>query len=98
MAEYDGGQAFPRPGYQFTHASGLSEYLAHEQGMSLRDYFAAKALQAEIITTCSDATPEAAESAQLAAGELGRSIIDHLAANAYEWADAMLRARNAGKE
>jgi hypothetical protein len=35
----DGGQAFPRAGYE--HASSVD-------GMSLRDYFAAKAMQARV--------------------------------------------------
>ncbi len=61
--------------------------------MTLRDYFAAKALQAEMITTFSDATPEAAQAFAEAANAAGREPEDHLAFNAYLIADAMLKAR-----
>jgi hypothetical protein len=61
----------------------------------LRDHFAAKAMQAEIITSTSDATPESAEALIEAAERDGRSAFDQLAFNAYQWADAMLKARSA---
>jgi hypothetical protein len=79
----DGGPAFPRE----------ADEAPDQRGMSLRDYFAAKALVAEIMTTCSDATPESAEDAVRAARKAGLTITEHLAQNAYTWADAMLRAR-----
>lgn len=64
-------------------------------GLTLRDYFAAKAMAAEMITTFSDATPEAAEAFAEAATAAGRSCEAHLAHNAYLIADAMLKARSA---
>ena len=65
-----GGPAFPRP------YSGTSQFA--QEGMTLRDYFAAKAMQAMISVwaTSVDAWNE-----------------DELAEWAYEQADAMLKAR-----
>lgn len=77
----DGGPAFP------VSTKGYPE------GMTLRDYFAAKAMQAEIITTWSDATPEAATAFVEAAAKADRTPEDHLAFNAYAIADAMLKER-----
>lgn len=74
----DGGPAFPIEG----HA-----------GMSLRDYFAAKAMHAEIVSTFSDATPESAEAFVRGASEAGHTPEQHLAVNAYRVADAMLKQR-----
>lgn len=61
-----------------------------ERLVALRDKFAAAALQAEIITTWSDATPEIR-----AADQAGISLAEHIARNSYRWADAMLKAREA---
>jgi hypothetical protein len=64
-----GGPAFP---LMFTHAT--TQY-----GMTLRDYFAAKAMQG-----------------MFASGNLPKSVQnDELASVAYEFADAMLKAREA---
>ena len=63
-----GGQAFP---LMFTHATT-------QEGMTLRDYFAAKALQG----IC-------------ASGPTHEWSNSRLAAEAYEMADAMLKAREA---
>lgn len=62
-------------------------YPSSSNGMSLRDYFAAKALPAVIA-----ATSAGQHSIQ---GKLfsGRSVVDALASEAYDLADAMLRAR-----
>jgi hypothetical protein len=88
----DGGPAFPKTGT--FHANGPAEYDSEDQdGMSLRDWFAGKAMQAEMITTFSDATPGAADAFSEAAAAAGRTPNEHLAANAYAIADAMLRAR-----
>ncbi len=64
----DGGAAFPT-------YNALSH--CDEGGMSLRDYFAAKAMQGFA------ADPQAA----------WKGGITEMAQRAYEWADAMLRAR-----
>lgn len=85
-----GGPAFPTQGMMTD-----SEVYLPATGMSLRDYFAAQAMQAEIITSSSDATPESAQALVAAAEKAGRSPQRHLAHNAYEWADAMLAEREA---
>jgi hypothetical protein len=68
----DGGTAFPLP---------ATEMHGFEAGMSLRDYFAAKALAAMIGHEGKDYSN---------CGAIG---VPKLAAWAYEYADAMLRAR-----
>lgn len=83
----DGGRAFPRP----AGWNGLTNFEEHssnepEDGMSLRDYFAAKALQAML--------------GNQAALEALHEVVpteksdDALANRAYFFADAMLKARN----
>jgi len=62
--------------------------------LPLRDRFAGLAMHAHLIT---DTVPGEACNALLEAAQLaGRHPLDHLALNAYEAADAMLRARAAG--
>ncbi|TAL72854.1 MAG: hypothetical protein EPN79_02090 [Burkholderiaceae bacterium] len=62
--------------------------------MTMRDYFAAKAMHAEVITSCSDATPEAADALIDAGARAGRTAMEQIAFTAYEMADAnMLKAR-----
>lgn len=76
-----GGPAFPREDYQ---TNGRSDAriegcdIAGQEGMSLRDYFAAKAMQGMVGDLVAD---EAAET------------IEQLASDAYFVADAMLAAR-----
>lgn len=71
----DGGPAFPEPGL-----SGLpnGEFIQGRQGMTLRDYFAARAMEAYLIGYY---TEHAAENP------------DQCALWAYEQADSMLKAR-----
>jgi hypothetical protein len=96
-----GGPAFPRTGYypdtDECGGEALRERLPAitdpQQGMTLRDYFAAKAMTAEMITTFSDATPQAAETFAKNAKALRQTAEQHLAFNAYKIADAMLHAR-----
>lgn len=103
MAEHidDGGAAFPSivriPAGSFDPFKGrtlLASEPAQEYvqlGASLRDYFAAKAMHAHLIT---DTVPgEACDALVDAAALAGRDPLDHLCINAYEVADAMLRAR-----
>jgi len=71
----DGGPAFPNPG----HDNGPGNYRGRPaDGMTLRDYFAAKAMAAMI--------PVAGST------ELEWHDFDLLAGSAYAQADAMLRA------
>lgn len=77
----DGGAAFPGTG----ESDGQNAYPheVHQTGMTLRDYFAAKAMQA--IVTIAD---------QLTAKDGSPVNEDHCASQAYHLADAMLKARN----
>ena len=69
MTTNTGGPAFPGP---YANENGIVEVLWKQQGMTLRDYFAAKAMQ-EWVGAMNPAKG---------------------AALAYEWADAMLKARD----
>jgi hypothetical protein len=71
--------AFPTNQY----ANGISPS-GFDTGMTLRDYFAAKAMQAQI------SVPETLIA-------LGKKTItaDQVCGSCYEWADAMLKAREA---
>jgi hypothetical protein len=73
----DGGPAFPRN--ILDHGHGVTT--THESGMTLRDYFAAKALQSFMVVY---GTKQ---------GHLGDMDDDVLAEAAYATADAMLTAR-----
>lgn len=83
----DGGSAFPSAGL------ALSEGITFER-MSLRDYFAAKAMQAILgaIMTSRDARECVAEVAGCSIKVNASSTTAELA---YEQADAMLKAREA---
>nr|WP_282559337.1 hypothetical protein [Providencia alcalifaciens] len=74
MTDKTGGAAFPASGHPDM------QFVAQE-GMSLRDYFAAKAMNAMITTA---ATPVLTSMAELE---------NHIAKTAYVMADAMLKAR-----
>ena len=68
------------PAFPVTLSAGAT-YSGHEpfDGMSLRDYFAAKAMQAMVSTP---------------AYETGGWAIDDIAEQSYDMADAMLEARS----
>jgi hypothetical protein len=83
------GPAFPTDAYYDEKLYGVTD------GMTLRDYFAAKAMQAEILTSASDLTPKACNALVEAASEAGRDVLDQIAFNAYAMADAMVKARMA---
>ncbi|EOU4995746.1 hypothetical protein ACOJ84_004051 [Morganella morganii] len=72
MADKTGGAAFPASGHPDM------QFVAQE-GMTLRDYFAAKAMQGILVN---------AERNEFSFGK-----VDEIASKAYELADAMLRAR-----
>jgi hypothetical protein len=71
----DGGPAFPRTG------EGVGNPRFDEPGMTLRDYFAAKALQS-VIMVCAHDTREPEQ-----------TLEQYFAKFSYELADAMLKAR-----
>ena len=77
-AQNDGGPAFPKLDY-FAGPDGSGGVPVSEGGMSLRDYFAAAAMQGLIASNDDGAGDRIAE------------IPDY----AYEIADAMLKAREA---
>ena len=72
----NGGTAFPA-----TSWSKDGDFLGENQGMTLRDYFAAKAMQA-VPMLQSDLHDV-------------QAIYDRIASHAYKLADAMLKAREA---
>jgi len=77
------GQAFPRQQWEYDGAGNVLEY--QENGMSMRDYFAGKALQGLL------ANPKLANEI-LAKGGCKSGWIE---LSAYAFADAMLKAREA---
>jgi hypothetical protein len=86
----NGGPAFPNDG----HDNGPGNIRGRPAiGMSLRDYFAAKAMHAELVTC--GVPGKAVDSMISRAKALGVNPIRHIANNAYEMADAMLAAREA---
>jgi hypothetical protein len=72
-----GGPAFPRLGLKVTGPDG--QVIAHDPGMTLRDYFAAKAMQALLSDQDWRQDMDFGETASAA----------------YRQADAMLKAREA---
>ena len=82
MTKYgDGGAAFP--------IHGIDAPI--EFGMTLRDYFAALAMHAELNTA--GANKGAAKALNAGAQRDGHTVEDHIAYNAYGVADAMLKIR-----
>ena len=75
MNKETGGPAFPTGSWEYDGQGNVLPY--QENGMTLRDYFAAKALQGICASGPSASWPN-----------------DHLAAKAYNLADAMLKARD----
>lgn len=90
MSDVNGGPAFPAEmDTEYSTSVVTTKFL----GMSLRDYFAAKAMQAQCIT---DMVPgEACDALVEAAIKHGQDTVYRLALNSYEIADAMLKARQA---
>lgn len=82
MGASDGGRAFPRP-----HSTdATNDFVYHgEDGMSLRDYFAAKAMHGYM-----------AYIASMETASMSRSH-NEIAQEAYSIADAMLAAREMKK-
>lgn len=77
----DGGYAFPMAGMKTDFGDG---WISPESGMTLRDYFAAKAMAVMM--------PGALRQGN---EHVHREDIGQLADLSYEMADAMLKARNA---
>jgi hypothetical protein len=84
----DGGAAFPVS--DTIHPNGQVQY--GHNGMTLRDWFAGKALVGELASTSGvESTQAMAE----AAVNRGVAPAIHLALTCYEIADAMIKARTA---
>jgi hypothetical protein len=81
----DGGPAFPAGEAKF---NPLSDRFDNPFGMSLRDYFAAKAMHAYL-------HPNKTKDVVEKASQLQISFSEQIAGRAYEIADAMLEARKA---
>ncbi len=82
MKKETGGQAFPRQDWEYDGQNNVLQF--QEEGMTLRDYFAAKAMQG--IVRRYDGLP-------FGGGPDSPQYKD-LAEDAYFIADAMLKARN----
>lgn len=78
----NGGSAFPLP----IGTVNLSEP-SQSGGMSLRDYFAAKAMASIVICPLPDSVSEA---------DKGLTVAQYVAKKSYAMADAMLTARAGG--
>jgi len=90
-ARNNGGPAFPRAAGDY---NGTRNGNGAQDGMSLRDYFAAKAMHAELATAgMHDGAADALVDAAAAAGQ---TIEQRIAFNAYRLADAMLAERAKG--
>lgn len=89
----DGGPAFPCPYMMQDAASGATQHVASEPGMSLRDYFAGQALCG--LLNKSQNTPCACTAPEDVAAERA-DVAERIAAACYRFADAMLAARKSG--
>lgn len=78
MSKQTGGQAFPRKQWEYDGQNSVLQY--QEEGMTLRDYFAAKAMQAMI------SNPQMIDNDS-------DSAVNYAASAAYKFSDAMLKAR-----
>ena len=68
-----------------------SKKIVIDQGMTLRDYMAAKALQALLAGSFTESGQEGIEANRMP----NQNVEDLIASTAYEYADAMLKAREA---
>jgi len=89
----DGGAAFPRPASEGHHAEDGESRRGYgeQEGMSLRDYFAAKAL-------IQFGEPEAMRHWMSQGGNDYDKAYALIAEDCYRMADAMLSARNQSNE
>ena len=85
----DGGPAFPGKRYtgQVEYVEGVGNRYIHEptEGMSLRDYFAAKAMAS--LLGCGVPSKATADTFK------DFSVAEYISTQAYEMADEMLKAR-----
>lgn len=91
-AQTDGGPAFPRYEYSQHYSDGhkFQPVIDHEPGMSLRDYFAAKAMQSLAIAFHTD--QDTARFIEGLAVTMKCRQIDAIAARAVAQADSLIAA------
>ena len=80
----NGGPAFPIKGFYADSSGFICDVVVDNSGMSLRDYFAAKAMQGLISACNSDG---------IWTGCGDKKMNDNMAITAYMVADSMLKAR-----
>ena len=90
MDKPNGGAAFPRP----LSKLGPEEVSPDQEGMTLRDYLAAKAMHAELVTAGALEGPR--DALVNAANHAGVPVEEWMAHNAYRMADAMIAERDKG--
>lgn len=94
----DGGAAFPRPASEYTEKGTLhdgNDAVREQDGMTLRDHFAAKAMQA-ILSSGTIGESENLPSFVYSGDRLTWNGMEHpnrIGEMSYQMADAMLRAR-----
>lgn len=86
----NGGPAFPGQWYDFQPYTGDQVVREQWEGMTLRDYFAAKALPAMYRVFCGEVRASVAT--------VPKDWEMSIARNAYKLADAMLKAREASND
>lgn len=89
MTDKTGGAAFPSPGVVL-HSGTREQQQGAYEGMSLRDYFAAKTMQGLLSVL---ANPAGAEAVLCRATQLGVDVETLLSSDSYKVADAMLAER-----
>jgi hypothetical protein len=90
MSANVGGSAFPHPDGEF---NGNGDFIQHENaGMTLRDYFAAKAMQGMMAVPDDQRYGDRADKS-LTVEQWQQWCVGGLVEHAYRVADAMLRAR-----
>ena len=82
MKNDDAGYAFPRPMSQFSEDKKFTAFYDEQEGITIRDYFAAKAL----VGMLSNGGKKVAEAPD-------GSLYEPMAHHAYKFADAMLKER-----
>lgn len=95
----NGGPAFPTPVCEEPHcevceskSAGTGIFFGGTQGMTLRDYFAAKAM-GSLLSYCGPYEDDETSPFAFRCGKETAPTVDDVANYAYSMADAMLRAR-----
>lgn len=91
--KFDGGPAFPQPCTENGYAAN-SPYQMAGGGISMRDYFAAKAMQGMMAVPDDQRYGDRADQS-LSVEEWQAWCVSGLVEHAYRVADAMLKVRNA---